>query len=220
MEVKMLAPIIEIFCEIDDFCKQFLKNQQTKILPNPNRKRRRKCQMSISEIMTIVILFHLSHYRTFKDFYHECVIRYLQSYFPNLVSYNRFVELQAIVIAPLTAYLLSKRGQETGLYYVDSTPLKVCHNRRIYKHKVFKGIANRGKHSMGWFFGFKTGKSGFMFGNYFRLKIAISIPWNIDRELIVIGFYSFFAVAITRISTIITLIIMLIISKLSAHFCF
>lgn len=151
----MLAPIVEIFCEIDDFCKQFLHHQQAKILPNPNRKRRRECRMSTSEIMTIVILFHLSHYRTFKDFYHECVIRHLQCYFPELVSYNRFVELQSTVIAPLTAYLLSKQGQETGLYYVDSSPLRVCHNRRIYKHKVFKGIANRGKHSMGWFFGFK-----------------------------------------------------------------
>ena len=151
----MLAPITEMFCEIDDFCKLFFKEQQTKILPNPSRKRRRECQMSISEIITITILFHLSHYRTFKDFYHECVIRYMHCYFPNLLSYNRFVELQAIVIAPLTAYLLSKRGQETELYYVDSSPLKVCHNRRIYKHKVFRGIANRGKHSMGWFFGFK-----------------------------------------------------------------
>jgi hypothetical protein len=111
--------------------------------------------MSISEIMLIVILFYLSHYKTFKDFYHESVIRYLRAYFPNLVSYNRFVELQSSVISPLTAYLISKRGKETDLYYVDSSPLKVCHNRRIYKHKVFQGIASRGKHSMGWFFGFK-----------------------------------------------------------------
>ena len=151
----MLAPIVEIFCEIDDFCKQFFQKQAINILPNPKRKRRIQCRMCISEIMTIVVLFHLSYYRTFKDFYHECVIRYLRSYFSNLVSYNRFVELQSSVIVPLTAYLLSKRGQETGLYYVDSSPLKVCHNRRIYNHKVFKGIAERGKHSMGWFFGFK-----------------------------------------------------------------
>ncbi|UCG35574.1 MAG: IS982 family transposase [Candidatus Omnitrophota bacterium] len=151
----MLAPIIEIFCDLDDFCKDFFQGQAAKVLPNPNRKRRRECRMSISEIMTIIVLFHLSHYRTFKDFYHECVLFHLRNYFPQLVSYNRFVELQASVIAPLTAYLLSKRGKETDLYYVDSSPIKVCHNRRIYKHKVFKGIAERGKHSMGWFFGFK-----------------------------------------------------------------
>ena len=119
----MLAPIVEIFCEIDDFCKSFLQQQNSKVLPNPCRKRQRESQMSISEIMTIVILFHLSHYRTFKDFYHESVIRYLHSYFPTLVSYNRFVELQSTVITPLSAYLLFKRGRETNLYYVDSTPI-------------------------------------------------------------------------------------------------
>jgi len=151
----MLVSITEIFCEIDDFCKQYFKEQQHKILPNPKRKRNRKARMHLSEIMTITILFHLSHYRTFKDFYHECVIRYWRSYFPTLVSYNRFVELQASVITVLAIYLLAKRGQETNLYYVDSSPIKVCHNRRIYKHKVFAGIAKRGKHSMGWFFGFK-----------------------------------------------------------------
>lgn len=151
----MLAPVVEIFCEIDDFCKVYFKGQKTKILPNPNRKRHRKSQMDLSEIMTIVILFHLSHYRTFKDFYHECVIRYWFNYFPSLLSYNRFTELQSSVVAALAAYLLCRRGQETNLYYVDSSPIKVCNNRRIYKHKVFAGIATRGKHSMGWFFGFK-----------------------------------------------------------------
>jgi len=151
----MLAPVVEIFCEIDDFCKVYFKGQKTKILPNPNRKRHRKSQMDLSEIMTIVILFHLSHYRTFKDFYHKCVIRYWFNYFPSLLSYNRFTELQSSVVAALSAYLLCRRDQETNLYYMGSSPIKVYNNKRIYKHKVFAGIATRGKHSMGWFFGFK-----------------------------------------------------------------
>ena len=151
----MLAPIVEIFCDIDDFCKCFFENQNGRILPNPNRKRWKECKITTSEIMTILVLFQLSHYRTFKDFYNECVLRDLRKYFPKFVSYNRFVELQSCVIAPLATYLLSKRGQKTDLYFVDSTPIRVCNNRRIYKHKVFKNIAERGKHSMGWFFGFK-----------------------------------------------------------------
>ena len=65
----MLAPIEEIFCEIDDFCKEFYQDQTKYLLSNLNRKRNRYCRMSSSEIMTILILFHLSHYRTFKDFY-------------------------------------------------------------------------------------------------------------------------------------------------------
>ena len=151
----MLAPITEIFCDIDDHCKHYFKETKARILLNPTRQRARACRLCLSEIMTIIILFHLSHYRTFKDFYLECVSRSLREYFPNLVSYNRFVELQKSVIAPLILYLLSKHGEETGFYYADSTPIKVCNNRRIWKHKVFQGIARRGKHSMGWFFGFK-----------------------------------------------------------------
>ena len=104
-------------------------------------------------MMTIMVLFHLSHYRTFNDFYFECVKEPLCVCFKRLVSYNRFVELQKIAALPLAAYLRHKAVEKTGLYF--TSPLKVCHNIRIHKHKTFKGIAARGKHSMGWFFGFK-----------------------------------------------------------------
>jgi hypothetical protein len=151
----MLAPIVEIFCDLDDFCNQFFQDQSSYFLPKPNRKRMRPCRLATSEIMTIVVLFHLSHYRTFKNFYLECVEKEIKNYFPELVSYNRFVELMPTVFTPLTAYLLSRRGQSTGLYFVDSTSLEVCHNKRIYRHKTFANIAKRGKTSMGWFFGMK-----------------------------------------------------------------
>ncbi len=133
----MLAQVVEIFCDIDDFCKQWFDKISPYLLPNPNRKRQRLCRMSASEIMTIVILFHLSHYRTFKDYYRDCIEAPLKPYFPNLVSYNRFVEMMASVFSPLSAYLLSRVGEKTGLYYVDSTTLKVCHNRRIHRHKTW-----------------------------------------------------------------------------------
>lgn len=151
----MLAPVTEIFCDIDDFCKEFYKNQSIKLLPKTERKRKRECKLSISEIMTIMVLFQLSHYRTFKDFYNECVLHDLRKYFPNFLSYNRFVELQSSIIQMLTMYMVSKTGKETAIYYVDATSLKVCNNRRISSHKTFKDIAKRGKTSMGWFFGFK-----------------------------------------------------------------
>jgi hypothetical protein len=155
--VKMLlAPIVEIFCDIDDFCKTPIKDFQQRALPNDGKKRRdRKTTMSESEIVTLLIFFHLSHYRTFKDFYTSCVLEDLSSYFPNAVSYPRFVALMPRVLEPLTAYVLSKAGSQTNLYYVDSTKLVACHNRRIHAHKVFKGIAQRGHSSVGYFFGFK-----------------------------------------------------------------
>ena len=47
------------------------------------------------------------------------------------------------------------KGRETGIYYIDSTSIEVCHIKREKRHKVFKGLAAKGKNSMGWFFGFK-----------------------------------------------------------------
>jgi transposase len=108
-----------------------------------------------SEMMTIVILFQQSHYRTFKAYYTEYVHRHLCSEFPTLVSYSRFVELMPTVLVPLVAYLHTQLGRCTGISFIDSTPLAVCHNARIHSHRVFDGRAARGKTSVGWFYGFK-----------------------------------------------------------------
>lgn len=151
----LLTPITEIFCDIDDFCKDFLKKQSLYLLPNSERSRDKVCQMALSEIMTIIVLFQMSHYRTFKHFYQNCILQEMRSIFPSALSYNRFVECKPSALTLLTAYLLSKTGKHTGFYYIDSTTLKVCHNKRIYRNKVFKGIAARSKSTMGWFYGFK-----------------------------------------------------------------
>jgi hypothetical protein len=151
----LLTPIVEIFCDIDDFCKEYFHNNATNLLPNPERIRYKPCTMSVSEIICIIVLFHMSQYRTLKDFYYACVLHDLHEAFPNAVSYNRFVELEKTVLMPLSAYLLTKLGKHTSFYYIDSTKLAVCHNKRIGRHRVFKDIAQRGKTSMGWFFGFK-----------------------------------------------------------------
>ena len=106
--------------------------------------------------MLIIILFHDSGYRCFKHFYLEKVCKQLRHLFPKVVSYNRIVELERDVAVPLTLFIKKVLlGKCTGISFVDSTPLRVCKNQRIHIHKVFKGIAQRGKCSMGWFFGFK-----------------------------------------------------------------
>jgi hypothetical protein len=150
-----MVPLLEIYCLIDDFCKHFECIEKQRCLPNPNRKRYRPCTLSLSEIMTIIVLFHLSHYRTFKDFYQTSVCKNMRSDFPKLVSYNRFLELMPYSLMPLAVLLHCHQGKQTGKYYIDSTPLPVCHNLRIFRHKVFKNLAKRGKTSTGWFFGFK-----------------------------------------------------------------
>lgn len=126
------------------------------MLPPADRKlRRRDARLCLSEIMTILVLFHRSNYRTFKHFYLEYVQVVLCDEFPELVSYQRFIELVPSAFVPLCAYLQSRKGPVTGIAFVDATSLKVCHNRRIPQHKVFKDLAQRGKTSVGWFYGFK-----------------------------------------------------------------
>jgi transposase len=105
--------------------------------------------------MTILIGFHQSCYRNFKTYYLEKVQSQWQDAFPGLVSYQRFVECMPSTLLPLCAYLRSCFGRCSGINFMDSTSLKVCHNRRIRQHQVFKNLAMRGKTSVDWFFGFK-----------------------------------------------------------------
>jgi hypothetical protein len=46
-------------------------------------------------------------------------------------------------------------GNCTGISFIDSTPIRVCKNKRISRNKVFKDVATTGKSTMGWFHGFK-----------------------------------------------------------------
>jgi len=150
-----MVPLEEIFCFIDDFCKLFENAQKGYLLPNPKRKRNKLCRLSLSEIMTILVLFQFSHYRTFKDFFLNSLVPHYKQNFPELVSYNRFIELIPYAAMPLLILLMKMSGEKTGRYIIDSTKLEVCHNLRINRHKVFSGLAKRGKTSTGWFFGFK-----------------------------------------------------------------
>jgi hypothetical protein len=147
--------LLELFIDVDDFLQVFLPMWMEQLLASGNVQRCRETQLSMSEIMTIVIHFHQSSYRNFKAYYLGHVQKYLHTEFPDLVSYNRFVELMPRTVIPLLAYMRTRKGACTGISFVDSTPLKACHNLRIKRHKVFTGLADRGKTSMGWFFGFK-----------------------------------------------------------------
>lgn len=149
------SKITEIFCSIDDFCKEFVPFWQKHLISN-GKKRNRLSKMSLSEVMTIQVLFHFSGYRTFKEFYLGYVTEFLRNDFPELVSYTRMVELKRDSFIPLTAYLKTNGLSNcTGVSFIDSTPLRVCDKRRINQHKTFKNIAQRGQCSLGWFYGFK-----------------------------------------------------------------
>lgn len=150
--------IISIFCELDNFCKELNFYFEHSMLPCDKKKLRLEPSrsLSLSEIMTICIGFHLSGYRNFKWYYTRLIAKQYLNFFPKLVSYNRFVELMPHVAIPLTLFMqIKKTGNCTGITFMDSTTLEVCDNHRIPQHKVFHGIAQRGKSSTGWFYGFK-----------------------------------------------------------------
>jgi hypothetical protein len=147
--------LLELFVSVDDFCQVFLPFWERKLMQDGSKKRRRAGELSVSEIMTIIIHFHQSHYRDFKTYYTDHVCQHLSKEFPHLVSYERFVILMPSVLGPLSAYLKSLYGRCHGISFIDSTALSVCDNHRIHNHKVFAGLAQRGKGSMGWFYGFK-----------------------------------------------------------------
>jgi len=113
--------------------------------------------MSITpEIMTILLYFHFGTFRNFKHYYLFFIKGTFKTYFTNTVSYNRFVELESRVFFPLMFFLnLRAFGRCTGITFVDSTMIPVCHNLRRYANKVFKGVATNGKGTMGWCHGFK-----------------------------------------------------------------
>lgn len=147
--------LVKIFYEVDNFCKFFEKEMKNKSIPNVE-KRNRKSALSSSEIITILIYFHHSGFRTFKDYYNVWIRGFNASAFKKLVSYHRFLELSQRHLLTLFVFTsINRIGESNGISFIDSTPIKVCNNRRISSNKVFKGSAQRGKSSMGWFFGYK-----------------------------------------------------------------
>lgn len=150
--------VTEFFVEMDDFCIEFASQLENRpLLEDLSVKRRnRKGNLSDSEMMSIYLLFHFGQFANFKHFYNQYVCKHLTDLFPSLISYERFNARQDRILLPLMLYLKYRGlGKSRGINYIDSTLLRVCHSKREKQHRVFKGIAAKGKSTMGWFFGFK-----------------------------------------------------------------
>jgi hypothetical protein len=153
--------VTQLFCDADDFCQRFISNwkkiplEEKKDGDEKTKTRARARSVCESEIITLVVCYYLSGYRTFKWFYLRFAQKYWSADFPGLPSYNRFIELMPNVLIPIAAFMQSRCGKGKGIAFVYSTPLCVCTNIRIPPHKTFKDVAGRGKSSTGWFYGFK-----------------------------------------------------------------
>ena len=148
--------LTKVFCDVDDFYTTFEHMcHQLTMLPYDGEAKSYRSRLSVSEVMTIVIAFHGSGYRTFKDFYTRHVLPHWHQAFPNLVSYPRFVELMRWSVMPLACFLQTTLGELTGISFIDTTSIEVCHPNRAKQHKVLKAQAGWGKSSVKWYFGLK-----------------------------------------------------------------
>jgi len=151
MQTLTTTKLTEIFVETDDF----LLELQQLIDQHGLAASRWHSRLSRSEVMTILVAYHLSGRKCFKYFYcHDILERYL-NWFPDAPNYHRFVALIPHVVIEL--YLLLKFRCQPALpeNYIDSKPMKVCHIKREGQHKVLSDWARKGKGSLGWFYGFK-----------------------------------------------------------------
>ena len=151
----MIDQLISTFCRIDDYCITHEKQLQSKAISYEKPKRGPSQSLSLSEIMTILIMYQILQYRNFKSFYNDFLCEYWREFFPSLPSYTRFVELIPQALVGLSNFVASNQGGHTNIYYVDATKLPVCHNLREKRHKVFDGLAGKSKTSTGWFYGLK-----------------------------------------------------------------
>ena len=172
-----MESVTELFCLMDDFCRRFEPAWQQRQLTSGAQKRLRHTTLSLSELMTLIVLFHQLRFRQFKRFYLDYACRHLRAAFPTLPRYHRCVELLPRCAAPLAALFEVLKGSCDGISIVDATPLAVCDNRRLARHRVFKDCAGRGKTSMGWFYGFKLHTIINSKGELIRLKLT---PGNGD----------------------------------------
>jgi len=155
----MWNSLTRLFVFIDDFVKAFNSYTETDpenklLVPFFKQEVQNNCRLHLSEILTIIVYFHSSGFKTFKHYY-KFLERYHMKEFPHLISYNRFVEIKHNYTLELFILSQTISAQCDGLSYIDSTHLPVCHIKREYTHKIFEGVAAKSKSTMGWYFGFK-----------------------------------------------------------------
>ena len=175
-----------LYTFVDDFCMAFEPWYERQVLTEDKPKRRRRGQLKLSEVITILLAYHQSGMVCFQYFYFD-LIRNGRHLFPHLVSYSRFVCLIKRAFPALMCMMKSIEGEVTEYLFIDSTPMAVCHNLRIHRHQVFKSLAERGRTSTGWFYGFKLHMLINTNGEIVRLHIT---PGNVSDKAPVLSMLS------------------------------
>lgn len=167
-----MIDLTELYVEIDDFCRKFVETFNENLIGKGKPITIDTRGLSLSEILTILIYYHFSKFDCIKHYYLIKSIGRFKEYFPNMPSYNRFIERIPEVAVLAMTYLQYRQAKFEGTGYIDATALRVCHNKRTNQHKVFKLTAKLGKSSMGWFYGFKLHVICDFAGNIVKCRIT------------------------------------------------
>jgi len=157
MDIKINEnKLIELFVEIDELLKAYDNYLREKGLLGGLRPTRVP-RLNASEVCTVLVAYHYSGYKCFEYYYRQVILGVHADCFPGAPGYEAFLGYVARAAMPLYLWLFHTActAQRTGLYFIDSKKLEVCHPRRERSHRVFKGIAAKGKSSTGWFYGLK-----------------------------------------------------------------
>ena len=141
-----------IFTIVDDFCKAYEDWISHKLLSS-GKQRNREGKLSLSEAVSIMIFYHFSQFKHFKIYYQYFVQN--GTLFKNPPCYGRFIQIILSLFLPIVIMVYYLSGKHTGIYYADSTHFAVCKNIRIARNRTFAGLAQRGRSSIDWFYGFK-----------------------------------------------------------------
>ena len=175
--------LIEIYCFVDE-CVQFLNAYFQDHFPE--HKHVYKSGLSMSEMVTIQVLYHLSGYKCFECFYKSLEYNYLGLYFPKLPNIKSFYERQKKTSVYLIGVLLMKSSlsQKNGIFFIDSTKIEVCKPLRMSRNKTFRHYAKKSKTSTGWFFCFKLHLVINELGEIVRYKITTGDVADNNHELL------------------------------------
>jgi len=77
--------VYNLFYNVNNFCNEFEPVLNRNLIDEGEKHRIKESSLSLSEVMTVVILFHSSDFRCFKAYYTEYVMKYMCGYFPKPV---------------------------------------------------------------------------------------------------------------------------------------
>jgi hypothetical protein len=149
MSPDLEASQLDLYCSVDTFWQAFEPLWEREQMAAGRHQGKRATRLSPSEIMTILIRFQPSGYRTFTGFAMHYVQTQLRAEFPQLLSSSRFVALIPRVLLPLTVSLQTQLGRCTGSSCIYSTALTVCKIARISQQRVLRVDARRRRTSVG-----------------------------------------------------------------------